>query len=82
MLLLSAALVSGVAVAQTDAPAFDVSGVISTVNGTPIENVVVSDGYTVVVTDAKGAYRFNRHIRFLPSMRCRCVRVTLASTRN
>ena len=52
---------SAICFAQTEKPAFDVSGVIKTVAGQPIENVVVTDGYTVVVTDAEGAYRFNRH---------------------
>ena len=47
------------AVAQT--PSHDVSGTIRTVKGEPIEGVVVSDGYTVMATDAEGKYAFDRH---------------------
>ena len=40
---------------------FDVRGTIRTIDGTPIEGVVVSDGYTVVATAADGTYQFNRN---------------------
>ena len=47
--------------AYATAQTADVSGTIRTTAGTPIEGVVVTDGYTVVATDAEGKYSFNRH---------------------
>ena len=47
--------------ALASAQTADVSGTIRTTAGTPIEGVVVTDGYTVVATDAEGKYSFNRH---------------------
>ncbi|MBD5303447.1 MAG: metallophosphoesterase [Bacteroides sp.] len=53
---------------NTDSPAYDITppasdatiyGRVSTVNGTPVENVVVSDGISVAVTDANGCYSIN-----------------------
>ena len=43
------------------ATAQDVTGTIRTTDGTPIAGVVVTDGYTVMTTDAEGRYAFNRH---------------------
>ena len=59
-LIISFALALGItafAAAQTT----DVSGTIRTTDGTPIAGVVVTDGHTVVATDAEGKYAFNRH---------------------
>ena len=55
LIMLSAVLVAATAVAQ------DVSGVIKTTQDKPVAGVVVSDGYSVVVTDAEGRYAFDRH---------------------
>lgn len=41
-------------------PKVEVRGRVTTTAGEPVEGVAVSDGYTVVATDAKGEYLFNR----------------------
>ena len=43
------------------ATAQDVTGTIRTTDGTPIAGIVVTDGHTVMTTDAEGKYAFNRH---------------------
>ena len=43
------------------ATAQDVTGTIRTTDGTPIVGVVVTDGHTVMTTDAEGKYAFTRH---------------------
>lgn len=57
IILIAALGFTSLAVAQTT----DVFGTFRTTDGTPIEGVVVTDGYTVVATDAEGKYAFNRH---------------------
>ncbi|MBO5771457.1 MAG: calcineurin-like phosphoesterase C-terminal domain-containing protein [Alistipes sp.] len=59
LLIILVALFAVSTVAQ--ASSHDVSGTIRTVKGAPIEGVVVSDGYTVVATNAEGFYSFDRH---------------------
>lgn len=62
VLLLTAACLSFADVsAQNAAADYDVSGVVTTVAGTPVEGVAVSDGYSVVITDKLGEYRIKRH---------------------
>lgn len=62
VLLLTAACLSFADVsAQNAASDYDVSGVVTTVAGTPVEGVAVSDGYSVVTTDKQGEYRIKRH---------------------
>ena len=47
--------------AMAAAQVTEVSGTIRTTDGTPIAGVVVTDGHTVVATDAEGKYSFTRH---------------------
>ena len=54
------ALVASFAVTAL-ATAQDVTGTIRTTDGTPIEGIVVTDGHTVITTDAEGRYAFDRH---------------------
>ncbi|MBR5885231.1 MAG: hypothetical protein IKY93_01095, partial [Alistipes sp.] len=57
LLLLAALGFATVATAQV----VEVSGTIRTTDGAPIAGVVVTDGHTVMTTDAEGKYSFTRH---------------------
>ena len=54
------ALATGISSAQTPDPRFDVCGQVRDSEGHPIPGVVVSDNYSVTVTDEDGRYSFVR----------------------
>lgn len=54
------ALATGISSAQTPDPRFDVCGQVRDSEGHPIPGVVVSDNYSVTITDEDGRYSFVR----------------------
>ncbi len=52
---------AALSVTAQEAADCNVTGQFRDTDGNPIKDVVVTDGYTVMATDAEGRYAFNRH---------------------